>query len=59
MDNATAGSGGTFRTAFLIQISNPRTIVFYGSIFAAILPVEIPAGIAVALPALVFLVEFG
>ena len=58
-DSRAVGHAGTFRTAFLIQISNPKTIVFYSSVFAAILPVGIPVRAAVALPALVFLLEFG
>ncbi len=48
-----------FAAAFLIQISNPKTIVFYSSIFASLLPNGIPFWVAVVLPLLVFLVESG
>ncbi len=48
-----------FISAFLIQISNPKTIIFYSSIFAALLPQGIPLLATAALPFLVFLVEVG
>ena len=34
---------------FLTQISNPKVVVFFGSIFVAILPSEVPAWMIVAL----------
>lgn len=41
------------------QLSNPKTAVVYGSIFAALLPKHLPLAAAVALPCLVFVVEAG
>jgi threonine/homoserine/homoserine lactone efflux protein len=50
----------SFLIALGTQLSNPKTAVFYGSIFAALLPQDLPALLAVVLlPALVFLVEAG
>ena len=52
-----AKSGGSFRAAFLVQISNPKTIIFFSSVFASLLPGKMPLGIAVILPVLIFIVE--
>jgi RhtB (resistance to homoserine/threonine) family protein len=55
-------SGSTaqaFRRALLTQLSNPKALVVYGSIFAALLPANLPAAAALALPLLVFAVEAG
>jgi len=41
------------------QLSNPKTAVVYGGIFAALLPHDLPTHVAAALPILVFLVEAG
>ncbi|HYF96066.1 MAG TPA: LysE family transporter [Symbiobacteriaceae bacterium] len=46
-----------FTLALLVQLSNPTTIAFFGSIFAAMLPRTVPAPVAIALPPLVFVVE--
>jgi threonine/homoserine/homoserine lactone efflux protein len=51
--------GRSFTTALLTQVSNPKTIVVYASIFAALLPKDIPLGLFVALPLGVFFVEAG
>ncbi|MFN4175515.1 LysE family translocator [Phenylobacterium sp.] len=45
--------------AFVTQVSNPKAAVVYGSIFAALLPAHAPAGLLVALPPLVLLLETG
>jgi RhtB (resistance to homoserine/threonine) family protein len=42
---------------FLIQISNPKVVVFFGSIFVAMLPGEVPTWMVVALIAIVTLNE--
>lgn len=42
----------------LVQLSNPKTAVFYASMFAALLPSPTPSWMLVALPPLLFLNEF-
>jgi threonine/homoserine/homoserine lactone efflux protein len=62
VSEATAGHravGRSFMTAFLTQVSNPKTIVVYASIFAALLPKTIPLELFVAIPIGVFAVEAG
>ena len=49
----------SFLTALLTQLSNPKTIVVYASIFAALLPKTIPLGLIFAVPVGVFAVEAG
>lgn len=49
----------SFTTALLTQLSNPKTIIVYASIFAALLPRTMPPGLIVALPLGVFVVEAG
>jgi len=49
----------SFLVGFFTQISNPKTAIVYGSIFAALLPSEIPVIIYYVLPPLVFFVESG
>lgn len=51
--------GRSFLIALGAQLSNPKTAVVYGSIFAALLPQELPISVALALPAIVFVVEAG
>jgi threonine/homoserine/homoserine lactone efflux protein len=51
--------GKSFSLALATQLSNPKTAVFYASIFAALLPAELPLGISAALPPLVLMVETG
>lgn len=46
-----------FATALMVQLSNPKTAIFYASIFTAMLPAEPPAWVFAALPPLVFLIE--
>jgi threonine/homoserine/homoserine lactone efflux protein len=48
-----------FRGGLLIQLSNPKTAVVYGSIFAALLPRDLSRLMAFVLPGLVFLIEAG
>lgn len=47
----------SFTFAFVTQISNPKTAVVYGSIFAALLPASPPHWLLLALPPLIFFVE--
>jgi len=49
----------SFWTGITTQLSNPKTAIWYGSIFAALLPQHPPVWCYFALPPLVFLVEFG
>lgn len=63
-----SASGGpdsqpTLKRAFILglgtQLSNPKTAIFYGSIFASLLPHDIPSALLVALPIVVFCIEAG
>ena len=49
----------SFMTALLTQLSNPKTIIVYASLFAALLPRTVPLDLIVALPLGVFAVEAG
>ncbi|WP_049734182.1 LysE family translocator [Rhizobium ecuadorense] len=49
----------SFTTALLTQLSNPKTIIVYASLFAALLPRTVPLDLMVALPLGVFAVEAG
>lgn len=56
---AQGGLGRAFLLALGTQLSNPKTALFYGSIFAALLPQGMPNWLPFVLPPLVFLVEAG
>jgi len=61
-NSASAGSGTAgqaFRRALLTQLSNPKALVVYGSIFAALLPPDLPSVAAAALPIPIFAIEAG
>jgi threonine/homoserine/homoserine lactone efflux protein len=49
----------SFRTGLGTQLTNPKTALVYGSIFAALLPSRPPLWTTAALPLLVFCVEAG
>lgn len=49
---------GTFLHAFLIQVSNPKIMVFFGSIFMAVLPPEMPLWVELTILAMIFINEF-
>lgn len=49
----------SFLLGLITQLSNPKTAIIYGSIFAALLPQHLPPAVALALPLLVFVVEAG
>jgi threonine/homoserine/homoserine lactone efflux protein len=49
----------SFMTALLTQLSNPKTIIVYASLFAALLPRTVPLDLMIALPLGVFAVEAG
>ncbi len=63
MPGDTAARTGSPRKSFWLglttQLSNPKTAIWYGSIFAALLPQHPPLWCYFALPPLVFSVEFG
>ena len=57
---AAPGNMSRFRPlsfALITQISNPKTAVVYGSIFAALLPASPPFWLLMTLPPLIFVVE--
>jgi len=49
--------GRSFLTGFATQISNPKTAVVYASVFASLLPPQVPTPVLVALPFTLFLIE--
>ncbi|RQS67466.1 LysE family translocator [Burkholderia sp. Bp8963] len=63
VDDPLAARGGSARKSFwtglTTQLSNPKTAIWYGSIFAALLPQHPPLWCYLVLPPLVFAVEFG
>lgn len=59
-DAMRAGSASrSFWLGLTTQLSNPKTAIWYGSIFAALLPHDPPLWCYFALPPLVFGIEFG
>lgn len=59
---ATPAAGGIVRNflfALGTQLSNPKTAIFYGSIFAALLPANPAPWLLLTVPPAVFLVETG
>jgi RhtB (resistance to homoserine/threonine) family protein len=58
-DPSRSGVFRTFLLALATQLSNPKTVIFYSSIFAALLPANPSTGTMILLPALLFLVEGG
>lgn len=59
MDEAAGGESGRspLLRGFLTQLSNPKVVVFFGSIFVAMLPSQPPAWMIVALMVIVTLNE--
>ena len=52
MDGADA-TGNPFMRGFLTQLANPKVVVFFGSIFIAMLPQQVPLWMSLALIAIV------
>ena len=61
--NGAPSSGSGWRKSFAIglatQLSNPKTAIWYASVFAAFLPADAPAWMLLVLPPLLFSIEFG
>jgi threonine/homoserine/homoserine lactone efflux protein len=58
----TAASGSFVRTlaaATLAQLSNPKAVVVYASVFAALLPASPPLWMYIAIPPGIFVIETG
>ena len=51
------GTARSFYYALATQLSNPKTAIVYGSIFAALLPASLPRWMLVTLPLCILLVE--
>jgi RhtB (resistance to homoserine/threonine) family protein len=49
----SAATGGHLRTGFLVNMTNPKAVVFFGSLLVAVLPVHAPAWVYCATVALV------
>lgn len=47
----------SFVLGLATQLSNPKTAIVYASVFASLLPNEIPSGAIVALPIIIFAIE--
>jgi len=62
-DTASADDASALRGPFLLglatQLSNPKTAVVYGSVFAAFLPPHLPAWVFAVLPLMIFAIEAG
>lgn len=56
---AASGFTRSFLLALATQVSNPKAIAVYGSIFAALLPESVPAWVLIVLPAGLFVIEAG
>jgi threonine/homoserine/homoserine lactone efflux protein len=62
MSNAgptAAGWRKSFAIGLATQLSNPKTAIWYASVFAAFLPADVPTWMLLVLPALLFSIEFG
>lgn len=53
------GLGRAFAVGLATQLSNPKTALFYASVFAALLPAALTGGLSALLLALILLVEAG
>lgn len=53
------GRSRALLSGFATQLSNPKTAVVYASVFAALLPAQVPASLLLALPLMVFAIETG
>jgi threonine/homoserine/homoserine lactone efflux protein len=51
-------AGGGFLPAFVLQVTNPKIMVFFGSIFMAVLPAQMPLWVELTIVAMIFVNEF-
>ncbi|WP_425146996.1 LysE family translocator [Deinococcus sp.] len=58
-EGATPASRRSFFVALVTQLSNPKTALFYSSVFAAVLPASFAAWWFLVLPPLIFVLEAG
>jgi threonine/homoserine/homoserine lactone efflux protein len=62
-ERCTQGPHHSLKRSFILglstQLSNPKTAIVYGSIFASLLPRDVPVVLMVALPIVVFSIEAG
>ncbi|CAO3432681.1 LysE family translocator [Azospirillum doebereinerae] len=56
---APAGLAKPFAFGLMTQLSNPKTAIVYGGIFAALLPADPPGWLLAILPSAIFLIEAG
>lgn len=50
---------GSFKLGLFTQLCNPKTAIYYGSVFAALLPADMPIWALLTLAPLIFLLEGG
>jgi threonine/homoserine/homoserine lactone efflux protein len=59
LQKAAISSKRSFWLGLATQLSNPKTAVFYGSVFVSLLPRDMPLWAIVVLPTLIFCIEAG
>jgi threonine/homoserine/homoserine lactone efflux protein len=57
LDDRPMQASRSFLLGLATQVSNPKTAVVYASIFASLLPSEVPSFVLVALPIMIFAIE--
>ena len=57
MQDHAAQPWRSFVLGLATQVSNPKTAVVYASIFASLLPSEVPSSVLVVLPIIIFAIE--
>ncbi len=57
-EGAAAPRSG-FAQALLLQVSNPKVMVFFGSLFMAVLPPRLPTAAGLVVVAMIVAIEFG
>lgn len=55
----TPATQQSFFLGFTTQISNPKTAVVYTSVFASLLPSQVPVFAVITLPIIIFMIEAG